>query len=289
MAKYKELNLNAIKKSKLPLIIGYFGSVHVMHSQLLDKYHRYNILTFKDFKQKAKSQLYTFEERIENISAFKPQNIFVFDINKYNMKAEEFIWQVLLKLQPDSVLVGSDFRFGSDHQRYDIMNKYFPVDTITYNQRVSTSIIANLLARKQVEKANNLLYTPYYYIGKWIKGNHRGRKIGYRTINILIDHKLSVCEGSYVTRITIGRKSHKSVSFVGKSKTFKEQKAFLEVHILDRHIAARSLFPSSIRNKVKVEFLKFIRTNTQYKKTQQLVKAIEKDIKVAKAYFGRHK
>ena len=142
----KELKIKEIKKSKLPLIIGYFGSVHVMHSQLLDKFHyrRYNILTFKDYKTKLKTQLYTYEERISNLAQFKPKNIFVFDINKYNMKAEDFIWEVLLPLQPSSILVGSDFRFGSDLKLHTVLNQYFPVDTINHNKRISTSIISKL-------------------------------------------------------------------------------------------------------------------------------------------------
>lgn len=287
--KVKEIVLSDIRGSKLPLIIGYFGSVHVMHSQLLDKFHRYNVLTFTDFKAKSKSQLYKFNERINNIAEFNPQNIFVFNINRNNMKAQEFIDRVLIPLKPSSILVGSDFKFGSDHKPYTVLCQYFQVDTIRHNKNVSSSIIANLLANRQVERANCLLYKPYYYISKWIKGDHRGTEIGYKTMNLLVDHPLVLAEGSYAAKVKIGPKTHKCVAFVGKSKTFKIQETKLEIHVYNKRIMPRTLVPNSFKENVKVEFYKFIRANKQFKNQKQLAQAIEKDIKVAKAFFERNK
>lgn len=287
--KIKEIKLNDIHKSKWPLVIGYFGSIHVMHCQLFEKFHHFNVLTFKDFNPKTKTQLYAFNERIKNIARFRPQNIFIYDLSKDNMKAEEFVQRVLLPIKPNSIVVGTNFKFGSDHKPYSILNKYFKVDSVNHNARVSTTLISQMLSNKQVEKANNFLYQPYHYTSQWIKGQKRGTTLGFKTINLKVDHRLAVCEGSYVARIKLGRKWLKAVAFVGASKTFKMNIPTIEVHAFNKRLLPRSLYPQSIRNKMQVEFLKYIRENTKYKSSKLLVKAIERDIKTAKAYFERNK
>ncbi|MCQ3915601.1 MAG: hypothetical protein MJ195_02550 [Mycoplasmoidaceae bacterium] len=134
-----------------------------MHCQLFEMFHHFNVLTFKDFNPKTKTQLYEFNERIKNIAKFVPQNIYIFDISKNNMKAEEFVQRVLLPIKPNSIVVGTNFKFGSDHKPYTILNKYFKVDSVNHNARISTTIISQLLSSGQVERANGFLYKPYHY------------------------------------------------------------------------------------------------------------------------------
>lgn len=287
--KINQLNLSNIQESKLPLVIGYFGCVHIMHSQLFEKYYRYNVLTFKDFKNKSKEQLYTYKERLSNISEFKPKNIFVYDLEKHNMTAKDFINKVLIPLKPSIIVVGKDFKFGSDNKQWNVLEQFFQVQTINYNKNISTSKISNLLLKGDIEKANGLLYKPYYYISNWISGNKLGRKMGYPTINLNVNHKLSLKEGSYVSKITIGFKTYKSISFVGKSKTFKSNSITLETHALDKLILPRSLYPNPIKQNIKVEFFQFIRSNTKFKNQNLLKKAIERDISRAKTYFAKNK
>ncbi|MCQ3907442.1 MAG: hypothetical protein MJ219_01470 [Mycoplasmoidaceae bacterium] len=152
--------------SHLPLVIGYFGSIHVMHAELLSKYHHYNVLTFTDFSRKSQSQLYRFKERINNIARFKPDNIFIYDLNKHNMTADQFIKRVLLKMQPSEIAVGNDFKFGSDGKRYTVLLGHFKVNSINYNPAISTTKIIQLLSEGKVDQANNLLYFPYYYVSR---------------------------------------------------------------------------------------------------------------------------
>lgn len=288
-AKIKEINLQNVKPSKLPLVIGYFGSVHVMHGLLLTKYHRYNVLTFKDFGAKQVNQLYFGQERLDNIARFKPLNIFVYDIAKNNLDAETFIQKVLLKLQPTSIFVGTDFKFGCDHKPYTLLRKYFDVLTLNYNKIVSTTKIAALLRAGNVEKANSFTYFPYYYISEWVKGFQRGKQLGFRTINLKVDHKFMLPEGSYVSRIKIGNKSYKSVSFVGGSKTFNNKCPAIETHVIAKYISPRTVYPANVRKKIKVEFLKFIRANKKFNNKAVLVSAIKNDIEIAKDYFVKNK
>lgn len=289
VTKVREINLSDIKKSRYPLVIGYFGCVHVMHGQLFHKQWPYNILTFADFSKKKKSQLYPLDERIEMLKAFKPANIFIYDISKHNLTAQQFIDQILLNIKPDKIIVGTDFHFGSDHKPYNELQRFFPVETINHNARVSTTIICQMLMKGEVERANSLMFNPYHYASKWISGEERGRKLRMRTINLLINRPIFLAEGVYISRIKIGLKWFKAITFYGKSKTYKSKEATLETHVYNKIIPPRFLYPGSVRDNIQVEFLKFIRTNKKFKNPQQLVKAFNDDIKIAKHYFERHK
>ncbi len=288
-AKIKQINLNNVKTSKLPLVIGYFGSIHVMHGLLLTRFNNFNVLTFKDFGAKQINQLYFGQERLNNIARFKPANIYVYDIAKNNVDAETFIQRVLLKLKPSMIFVGTDFKFGCDHKPYSLLRKYFDVQTLNYNKVVSTTIIASLLRSGNVEKANSFTYFPYYYISEWVKGFRRGKQLGIRTINIKVDHTLMIPEGSYVSRIKIGNRTYNSVSFVGASKTFNNQIPTIETHVIKKYISPRSVYPASIRRNVKVEFLKYIRGHTKFDNPISLASSIQNDIQIAKDYFVKNK
>lgn len=287
--KIKSLDIKNIKKATDPLVIGYFGCIHVMHGQLLSKYHTYNVLTFKNLARKVPNQIYSYKNRINNLIRFKPKNIFVYDIDKNNMTAQQFIDKVLLKIKPSSIVVGSDFKFGSDHKPYTLLKKYFPVKTINHNPKISTTIIAKLLNQAKVEQANDLTFFPYYYMSKWVGGKHQGKQLGARTINLEVNDPFFLPEGVYVTYLTLGKKKFKAVSFYGKSKTYKVTAPTLETHVIDKVIFPRSLYPAGIRNNVKVEFLKYLRANNKYDKPEILIKAIRKDIEKAKDYFEHNK
>lgn len=284
----KNITPTTLTPSRLPLVIGYFGCVHVMHAELFSKYHHYNVLTFNDFVKKKDGQIYSFKERIDNISKFKPDNIFIYDLNKYNMTADEFIQRVLSKIQPTEILVGNDFKFGLDDQPHKILNKYFRVNTINYNPAVSSTKICQLLKAGKIEEANNLLFFPYSYSSKWIAGAQKGRTIGIRTINLLIDRDIFIPEGSYVSKLTIGRHVYKSVTFFGKSLVFNSPKRTLETHVIGKTIPPRVLVPGNIKEHIKVEFLSYIRPPFNFPTKEELVSVIKNDIKIAKHYFERN-
>ncbi|XQP55934.1 MAG: riboflavin kinase [Mycoplasmoidaceae bacterium] len=285
----KVINTQTVKPSSLPLVIGYFGCIHVMHGQLFTMYHHYNVLTFKDMTSKVGTQIYPYKDRIRNIAEFKPRNIFIYDIAKNNMKAEEFIQKILLKINPSSIIVGTDFTFGSDHQSYEILKKYFKVEAMHYNSRVSTTIIADLLKNKDMEKANGLMFFPFYYNSKWITGLGRGKTIGCRTINLAIDYPVYVPEGCYVSKIKLAGRTFRSVTFYGKSPVFHAEKPTLETHVIGTTIPPRFFFPRMIKDNVKVEFLKYIREPKTFASKEELIKAIKDDIKEAKEYFEQNK
>lgn len=285
----RKIGTERIKSSPYPLIIGYFGCIHVMHERLLSKHHPFNVLTFSDFGAKVDTQIYTAKDRLNNISKYGPDNIYVFDIEKNNLSAENFVKDVLKKINPSRIVVGGDFKFGYDHEDVEFLKKFFTVDVISYNPKVSTTLIYQLIQEKKLEAANALMFFPYYYRSSWVEGAKNGRKLGVNTVNLLVDHKCILPEGSYVARMTLGRKKYEGVAFYGQSKTFGVVKPTLEFHVMNHVIYPRFLMPKAIRDNVKVDFLKYIRPNDKFPHKEELVTAIKKDIQLAKDYFAHNK
>ncbi|MBQ6970065.1 hypothetical protein IJQ19_00290 [bacterium] len=164
----KIIDLNRTKnyRSSLPLVIGYFGCVHKKHLELLTKHKVFNILTFKPFKIKKSHELYDFRTRLTYLQSFRPQNILVFSIEEDNLNGKQFIEKYLQKINPKRIVIGSNFCFGKDNCKVDILKKYFILDVIKYERKYSTTKIRCLIEQKKMKEANKLLYEPFFVCSK---------------------------------------------------------------------------------------------------------------------------
>lgn len=119
----------------------------------------------------------------------------------------------------------------------------------------------------------------YLFWGKVIHGKKRGKQIGFPTVNVRL-HK-TIPEGVYVSKIKFEGIWHKSVSFIGASKTFNAVEVFGETYILD--------FNRDIYGKwISVRLLKKIRGNKKFASTEELIKRIKKDKQNAIEYFNEN-
>lgn len=112
------------------------------------------------------------------------------------------------------------------------------------------------------------------YSGIVIKGDGRGRTIGYPTANIDISNlEISIKPGIYATQVIIkdNKSVHKAILFFGPKKTFNQTKKTLEIYILN--------FDQNLYGK-KLEFTigQFIRGPIKFNSVEELVKQIKLDI-----------
>ncbi|MDH5533273.1 MAG: riboflavin kinase [Candidatus Pacebacteria bacterium] len=110
------------------------------------------------------------------------------------------------------------------------------------------------------------------YSGIVIKGDGRGRTIGYPTANIDISKLIIDIEpGVYSSITTYDNTPYKAILFFGPKKTFNQVENTLEVHILD--------FDQDIYDQ-ELEFTigQFIRGPVKFNSVEELVTQIKSDI-----------
>ena len=111
--------------------------------------------------------------------------------------------------------------------------------------------------------------------GKVIKGQKRGRKIGFPTCNLKLNNYVIPKLGVYAVNVSNKNFNKEGIVNIGYRPTFNGQSLLLETNIFG--------FKRNLYNKViSVSFKKFIRPEKKFKNFEYLKKQIKNDIKQAK-------
>lgn len=120
----------------------------------------------------------------------------------------------------------------------------------------------------------------YIFWGKVRKGKNRGKGLGFPTANLNLWKKIP--EGVYISQTKVQKKGYPSLTFVGRAKTFDETLYHAETHLFG--------FDGSLYNQwLSVKLLKKIRDNKKFESTSDLIKQMQKDREIAKAFFLTNK
>lgn len=270
-------NVDVIDGNDERLVIGFFDGLHHGHLSLFDEDTvNTSVLTFKNHPSK-KGFLYNLKERLEQLEKLSVKNIYVFDLSQ-EMTAREFIDRYLKKIEPVEIVVGENFKFGSDQQSYKILEEEFNVTVVPTINNFSTSEIKELIANGDLEKANEMLIWPYYRQGVVIDGLKEARKIHVRTANIKLNEKLvNIKQGVYASKTFLRNKWYKSVSVVAKEQEEGIDRN-IETHIMDYEGT------DFYSEEMKVILYKRIGDIKKYYFKFSLIKRIKKMIKIASEY-----
>lgn len=120
-------------------------------------------------------------------------------------------------------------------------------------------------------------FNMYKFWGKVKKDHQRGKELGFPTANINLTKNIP--EGIYVAYAKLGKSIYPTLTFIGKAKTFNEQKLQAETFILD--------FKQNIYGKwISIKLLKKIRDNKKFNSADELIKQMKIDEVMARKYFG---
>jgi riboflavin kinase/FMN adenylyltransferase len=297
---------NIAFSKKTILTIGTFDGIHLGHQIILKNLieeakqfgWRSALLTFEPHPQTVIRPersphiriLTTIDEK-EMILEKLGLNVLIvakFDQLLASLSGEEFIQKILLdKIGMSKCVIGHDHAFGKNRSgNFELMKKMSlegdyeveQIETFTHDGMVvKSTLIRNLIKEGHVDQATQLLGRPYRYHGTVVKGDGRGRNIGYPTANIS-GHplKLKPKSGIYACRISVNGRNFNAVTNIGTRPTFKdEERLLIEVHILD--------FNDDLYNsEIGIEFLYRIRDERKFNSIDELQKQIEDDIKTAK-------
>lgn len=170
------------------------------------------------------------------------------------VEAEDFVSRFLVKaLRASGVVVGADFHFGHnrrgtpDFLRAAGQVHGFSVDILELlpadDEPVSSSRIRAALTAGEVAAANAMLGYHWFFGGEVIKGDQRGRQLGFPTANIATTSTFALAQGIYAVRARLGEKLLDGVASYGKPMFNNELPPF-ETHLFDfdediygRHLA----------------------------------------------------
>ena len=187
--------------------------------------------------------------------------------------------------------LGYDFSFGENQEGDgDLIKKYFSDHKIDItiqdkfclnDERVSSSQIRDRIKEGRFEEVAALLGRNFFASGVVLKGEGRGKKIGFPTANINMDEKrIYPGLGVYATKTTYRNMLYYSITNVGVNPTFGlGREPSIETNIFD---FANEIYGEQIR----VEFLKRIRPEIKFSSVNELVSQISKDISFARKYFS---
>jgi riboflavin kinase / FMN adenylyltransferase len=208
-----------------------------------------------------------------------------------SMEAGEFVQRLLVEgLDVRYLFVGDDFRFGKgrsgdiDMLRAVGKEHDFAVENmnsfVVGEERVSSTLIRETLARGALEDASHYLGRPYRICGRVAHGDERGRSIGFPTANINLHRKVSPLHGVYAVRVGGLRDQQlPGVANIGNRPTVKgDTRHLLEVHLFD--------FAGDIYGEhLDVEFCKKLRDEKKFDNFEQLMHQIEQDAVAARKFF----
>jgi riboflavin kinase/FMN adenylyltransferase len=145
---------------------------------------------------------------------------------------------------------------------------------------VSSTAIRGALAAGDMELVARLLGRPYAIRGPVVRGNERGRTIGFPTANIAVtpDRALPAF-GVYITRASTGGRSYASATNIGVNPTFNDAHPSIETYLLD--------FEGDLYGReLRVEVLHRLRDELKFANVDDLVAAINADVQATRDYFA---
>lgn len=294
-------DFNSYCEIKNPVVaLGNFDGIHIGHQALIKKTvevaKKINgtaaLFTFYPHpikvveKRKEPFIIQTFKEKVKIAQSLGIETVVCarFTKNFANMHPEDFIKDILInKLEVKSVCVGHDYTFGRGGKggiktlreyanRYGFELSVIPpvkIDGII----VSSSKIREFLRDGNIEYANKFLGRPYKISGVVRKGDGRGASLGYPTANIYPKNEIILKNGVYAAYVYVDSKKYKAAVNVGNNPTFKGVNKHIEVFIME--------FNKNIYSKkIEIEFVDFIRDEKRFRRVDELIARIDKDIKI---------
>ena len=294
---YKNPNLN-LKHCNGVIAIGNFDGLHLGHQKVINEGKRkakkiklpFGVMTFEPvpvmfFNKKIKNhRINSLEQKKIYLKKFKLDFLIIIKFNKKfsSQSPEQFIKKIIFKKTKCKYLyVSKNFKFGFKRQGNistlkKFEKKYNFKNIITQpfkknNKTISSTFIRKKLRLGKIEEVNRLLGRSWCVIGKVIKGQRRGRKIGFPTCNLKLNDYVVPKRGVYAVKVKSNNFYKNGIANVGYRPTFNGQKLLLETNIFGNN--------KNLYNKViGIKFKKFIRPEKKFRNLKYLKKQIKLDI-----------
>lgn len=288
------------------LTIGNYDGVHLGHQEILRRLvadarrrdERAVLLTFEPHPlavvspERRPRLLQTRGQKIERLADRRLSDLLIlnFDARLAGLSGDAFFEDLRAHgLRPSAVHVGTNFRFG--HRRegdLELLGRIgarhgfavHGVEPVRLDEQVvSSSAIRSALAVGDVELVSRMLGRPFTVAGEIVRGDGRGRSLGWPTANIETRQEALPAHGVYVTETLVRAARCPSVTNVGLRPTFGgDGDALVETHLIEFE---GQLYDES----AEVRFLARLRPERRFAGPAELSDQIARDLAAAEAYF----
>jgi riboflavin kinase / FMN adenylyltransferase len=293
------------------LALGNFDGVHRGHRKILERVRRGAsergsmavVMTFEPHPprvvrpDKAPPVLMTLDQKLDAIgeAGISCAAIVRFTPEVSRWDPEMFVRTVLVDwLKVVEVWVGANFLFGHDRAgnfsmlrmlggRYGF--KAEKIDPVRYKDFVvSSTRIRRLLSEGRVDEAGALLGHQYWIDGTVVRGDGRGRTIGFPTANLCTKNELVPPHGVYATTAEVGGVVRPSITNIGTRPTVDASgRASIETHIFGLDNVDTDLYDTPIR----LGFVQRLRDERAFDSLDALRAQIAADCRRTRVLFDR--
>jgi riboflavin kinase/FMN adenylyltransferase len=296
----KEGEKNCYNKNSV-VTVGTFDGIHLGHKKIISdlleigksKNLRSVVVSFDPHpqlilrnKHREIKLLSTTDEKLAEFEKLGVDLVYILNFTKElaEVSAEDFFKNYLIeKIGLTDIVLGYDHNFGKNREgNFDTLKTFgekygfgvHKVDEFKINgDRVNSTTIRNFLSEGNVSKASFLLGNNYYFSGRVVYGDKRGRTIGFPTANIelLSEHKLIPKNGVYFVSAEVKGNKYFGMMNIGNRPTIAENDGiFIEVNLF--------AFNDNIYGEtMKTEVISFLRDEKKFSSLDELVEQLKKD------------
>jgi riboflavin kinase / FMN adenylyltransferase len=292
------------------ITIGAYDGVHIGHQsvirdvrELAEEHHcRSVVVTFDRHPasivrpESAPKLLTDLDQKLELLAATGVDATVLvrFDQQQSFESATDFVERVLVHaLNTKVVVVGEDFHFGRQRSGnvallhelgelhdFRVQPRELVIRADGIEEPISSTAIRRALAGGQVELAAKMLGRPFEARGPVVKGDQRGRQLGFPTANLMVAGDVSLpADGVYAGwYLRPDGVRHACAINLGRRPTFYEHAdhSLLEAHLLD--------FDGDLYDEAaRVQFTNFLRSERKFDGFEALVTQLKLDIDHARS------
>lgn len=278
----------------LILCLGYFDGVHLGHKRLIEKAkkegYKLGILTFDQSpayvmgNKLVDNCITSISDKADLFEELGVDYLFIMEFNRQtlNYTKDEFIDNVLLKINPYQIVIGKDYHFGARAEGdADYLKRYFNVKINDFENindiKISSRNIISLIQNGEVDKVIPMLNRPYRINGTVMAGMRNGQKIDFPTANLKLEYEYVYPKsGVYVGYGVVYGTTYKAIINVGTHPTINPLASrIIEVHLID--------FNDNLYGKnIFVDFIQYIRDEKRFDSLEELKAQLNRDKQKAK-------
>ena len=296
----------AAQQRETALTVGVFDGVHLGHQHLIyelrQKADKENLLsgvvTFRHhprlvlYPEAKLTYLTSLSERIRLLQDLGAELIVAlsFTLEIAQLGAREFVALLQRYLRMRGLVIGPDFALGRGRegdaatlqalgQELDFMVEVVPAKE-WQGEVVSSTAIRLALSQGDVMKASQLLGRRFRLAGQVMRGDERGKILGFPTANIVPDPEQALpADGVYATRAFLSQAVYNAVTNIGIRPTFGGGQRLIEVHLLD--------FQGELHGQeLDIELVERLRGEIRFASADELKAQIARDVEGARALLS---